>query len=256
MKADIAIDDKKWVRTRDGPAGEVENRSPLGLNAGSGQGDDGRQSLKGDTTLNVRSFRSARAMDAWTPFAKFRSRAMHASTQARQAKVKVTDVITRTRRRRSCTILSAVKVSNPSNVWSVRTPLVYSSSPLSSSPSLTTPTTPPVALLRSRTSRPASLSLAANTLRAPAFAPTSHTCNFALDPAAASTSGSSGDHVAENTLPCRRRKNKGWLARVGWCVEQEGEGTSCVVCRVTGDECTSHGAGQSRRVDGERKWEI
>lgn len=48
---------------------------------------------------------------------------------------------------------------------------------------------------------PASASLGPNTFRAPAFAPTSHTCSLAFEPAAARVSGSSGDHEVAKILP-------------------------------------------------------
>ena len=44
--------------------------------------------------------------------------------------------------------------------------------------------------------------LAAKRALAAALAPTSHSWSFALDPAAASVSASSGENATENTLPC------------------------------------------------------
>jgi hypothetical protein len=64
--------------------------------------------------------------------------------------------------------------------------------------------TPPPS--RARSSRPAAASRGANALRAPALAPTSQIWRRAFEPAAASVSGSSGDHAVVKTLPCAHRQ--------------------------------------------------
>ena len=70
--------------------------------------------------------------------------------------------------------------------------------------------TPPLCF--SLSTLPASASFGPRTLRAPAFAPTSQTCSFAFDPAAASVRGSSGDHEVEKTLPYNRHVSIQWIA--------------------------------------------
>jgi len=60
---------------------------------------------------------------------------------------------------------------------------------------------PPLVASFSRNTFPASRSLVPNAFRTPAFEPTSHICSFALEPAAANVSGSSGEKATEKTLP-------------------------------------------------------